>query len=156
MKDFLYWIVYRLADIHTWIMQLNNSLEPGFSDKELHFLVVGVVGMALFLVVHPIVKFLTRRGWEMAVSWLYTMTLILVLTFGIEIGQKITSTGTMDFADIVFGVGGFLAGFAIYFLLALECKRGRKMMYKKWDSFSDKIPLDVGHVKTCFSFFSVV
>lgn len=131
MKDFLYWIVYRLADIHTWIMQLNNSLEPGFSDKELHFLVVGVVGMALFLVVHPIVKFLTRRGWEMAVSWLYTMTLILVLTFGIEIGQKITSTGTMDFADIVFGVGGFLAGFAIYFLLALLWKLLRRLFRKK-------------------------
>ena len=131
MKDFLYWIVYRLADIHTWIMQLNNSLEPGFSDKELHFLVVGVVGMALFLVVHPSVKFLTRRGWEMAVSWLYTMTLILVLTFGIEIGQKITSTGTMDFADIVFGVGGFLAGFAIYFLLALLWKLLRRLFRKK-------------------------
>lgn len=131
MKVFLYWIVYRLADIHTWIMQLNNSLEPGFSDKELHFLVVGVVGMALFLVVHPIVKFLTRRGWEMAVSWLYTMTLILVLTFGIEIGQKITSTGTMDFADIVFGVGGFLAGFAIYFLLALLWKLLRRLFRKK-------------------------
>ena len=131
MKDFLYWIVYRLADIHTWIMQLNNSLEPGFSDKELHFLVVGVVGMALFMVVHPIVKFLTRRGWEMAVSWLYTMTLILMLTFGIEIGQKITSTGTMDFADIVFGVGGFLAGFAIYFLLALLWKLLRRLFRKK-------------------------
>ena len=131
MKDFLYWIVYRLADIHTWIMQLNNSLEPGFSDKELYFLVVGVVGMALFMVVHPIVKFLTRRGWEMAVSWLYTMTLILVLTFGIEIGQKITSTGTMDFADIVFGVGGFLAGFAIYFLLALLWKLLRRLFRKK-------------------------
>ena len=117
MKDFLYWIVYRLADVHTWIMQLNNRFEPVLSDKELHFLVVGAVGMGIFLIVHPIVRFLTKRGWELAISWAYTMTLIIVLTFGIEIGQKVTSTGQMDFADIVFGIGGFLAGFAIYYLL---------------------------------------
>ena len=36
MKDFLYWIVYRLADIHTWIMQLNDGFEQSFTDKELH------------------------------------------------------------------------------------------------------------------------
>lgn len=131
MKDFLYWIVYRLADIHSWIMQLNNNLEPNFSDKELHFLVIGGVGMVIFLVVHPIVKFLVRRGWVMAVSWLYTLTLIVVLTFGIEIGQKVTSTGTMDFADIVFGIGGFLAGFAIYLVLALIWKMVRKIFRKK-------------------------
>lgn len=131
MKDFLYWIVYRLADVHAWIMQLNNSLEPSFSDKELHFLVIGVVGMGLFLVVHPIVRFLARRGWEMAISWLYTMTLMIVLTFGIEIGQKITGTGMMEFSDIVFGIGGFLAGFAIYFVLALIWKLLRKWFRKK-------------------------
>ena len=48
MKDYLNWIVYRLADIHSWIMQLNNNLEPAFSDKELHFLVIGAVGMVIF------------------------------------------------------------------------------------------------------------
>ena len=78
---------------------MNNNLEPGFSDKELHFLVIGLVGM--------------------------------VLTFVIEIGQKVTTTGTMDFADIVFGVGGFLAGFAIYFLLALLWKLLRRLFRKK-------------------------
>ena len=131
MKDYLNWIVYRLADIHSWIMQLNNNLEPAFSDKELHFLVIGAVGMVIFLVVHPIVKFLTRRGWEMAVSWMYTMTLIIVLTFGIEIGQKVTSTGKMEFADIVFGVGGFLVAFAICLLLVLLWKLLRRLFLKK-------------------------
>ena len=117
LKEFLYWIVYRLADIHTWILQLNNSFERSLSDKELHFLVIGMVGMMLFLLVHPIVRFLARRGWEMVISWVYTLTLIIVLTFGIEIGQKVTSTGRMEFADIVFGVVGFLAVFLVYLVL---------------------------------------
>ena len=33
MKDFLYWIVYRLADIHTWIMQLNDGFERALPTK---------------------------------------------------------------------------------------------------------------------------
>lgn len=119
LKEVLYWIVYRLADIHGWILQLNNNFEYSLSDKSLHFLVVGVVGMILFFMVHPVVRFLTRHGWEMAISWFYTLTLIVVLTFGIEIGQKITATGNMEFADIVFGIGGYLMMFLVYGLLCL-------------------------------------
>lgn len=42
------------------------------------------------------------------------ITLILVITFAIEIGQKVTNTGTMEFADIVFGVVGFIVMFFIF------------------------------------------
>lgn len=119
MKEFLYWIVGLLADAHRAILQLNNSIEYTFNDKELHFLVIGAVGMMIFFVIHPIVRFLARRGYEIIVSWSYTMTLILVLTFGIEIGQKVTNTGSMEFADIVFGVAGFVLMFLVYLLLRL-------------------------------------
>ena len=54
---------------------------------------------------------------EIVVSLLYTLTLIVVLTFGIEVGQQVTGTGRMEFADIVYGVGGFLAAFVLYLLV---------------------------------------
>ena len=41
-------------------------------------------------------------------------TLIIVITFAIEIGQKVTNTGNMEFADIVFGVVGFIVMFFIF------------------------------------------
>lgn len=128
LKDLLYWIIYRLADIHEWILQWNNSFELRFSDKQLHFLVIGVVGMTLFLVIHPIIRWLAKRGWEMVISWFYTMTLIVVLTFGIEIGQKVTATGSMEFADIVFGIGGFLMMFAAFLALCGIWKLIRKLI----------------------------
>ena len=40
--------------------------------------------------------------------------MIIVLTFAIEIGQKVSHTGAMDFADIVFGVMGFVLMFAVF------------------------------------------
>ena len=36
----------------------------------------------------------------MVIAWIYVFTLIIVITFAIEIGQKVTNTGNMEFADI--------------------------------------------------------
>ena len=52
-------------------------------------------------------------------SWFYVLTLIVVITFSIEIGQHVTHTGTLEFADIAFGVVGFLAFFAVFALFRL-------------------------------------
>ena len=37
-----------------------------------------------------------------------------MLGFAIEVGQKITGTGEMDFGDVVAGLYGVLAFFAVY------------------------------------------
>lgn len=58
-----------------------------------------------------------KHNHVMVISWLYVFTVILVITFAIEIGQKVTGTGAMEFADIVFGVVGFLAMFLIFALI---------------------------------------
>ncbi len=73
--------------------------------------------MLLFLLIHPIFKALIRGGHEIIVSWFYVFTLIIVITFSIEIGQHITNTGTLEFADIAFGVVGFLAMFGVFALV---------------------------------------
>ena len=39
---------------------------------------------------------------------------IIVITFAIEIGQKVTGTGNMEFADIVMGVFGFIVMFLVF------------------------------------------
>ena len=53
----------------------------------------------------------------MVISWIYVFTLILVITFSIEIGQRLTGTGDMEFADIVSGIGGFICMFAVFALI---------------------------------------
>lgn len=71
----------------------------------------------MIFIVHPIFKWLVKHNHVMVISWLYVFTVILVITFAIEIGQKVTGTGAMEFADIVFGVVGFLAMFLIFALI---------------------------------------
>ncbi len=114
MKRFLYFIVDVIARFHSKILSLNDSFEYDFSDKELHFLIIGIIGMAMIFVVHPVFKWLVKRNHIMVISWIYVFTMILVLTFAIEIGQRVSHTGNMEFADIVYGLGGFLIMFAIF------------------------------------------
>ena len=101
-----------VAKIHNYIMGLNDKYEYDFSDKQLHFLVIGAIGMLLIFIVYPLFKWLARTGHVMVIAWIYVFTVILVITFAIEIGQKVTNTGNMEFADIVFGVVGFFLIFA--------------------------------------------
>lgn len=117
MKEMLYKIVGLIAKIHNYILSLNDAFEYNFSDKELHFLVIGALGLGLIFVVYPVFKWLARRNHVMTIAWIYVFTLIVVITFAIEIGQKITHTGQMEFADIMFGVVGFLAMFLVFAVL---------------------------------------
>ena len=71
------------------------------------------LGMMLFFAVHFVFKRLAK--WSItAISFIYVFTVMTVLGFAIEIGQKITGTGEMDFRDIVAGLYGVLLFFAIY------------------------------------------
>ncbi|MCH5345340.1 MAG: hypothetical protein J1E64_15040 [Acetatifactor sp.] len=114
MGRVLYWLVELVARVHSYLLRLNDAYEYNFSDKELHFLIIGVLGMVMIFVVYPLFKWLARNNHVMIVSWIYVFTLILVITFAIEIGQRITHTGNMEFADIMFGVLGFISMFIVF------------------------------------------
>ena len=114
MKEFLYKIVEWIAEIHSYLMRINDNYEYHFSDKELHFIVIGLLGMLFIFIVYPVFKWLAKHNHVMVIAWIYVFTLILVITFAIEIGQKVTNTGAMEFADIVFGVVGFIVMFFIF------------------------------------------
>ena len=102
-----------IARIHEALMHLNDSFELSFDDKALHFIVMAAMGMMLFFAVHFVFKRLAK--WSItAISFIYVFTVMTVLGFAIEIGQKITGTGEMDFRDVVAGLYGVLLFFAIY------------------------------------------
>lgn len=119
MKELLYWSVGLVAKLHNYIMRLNDNYEYRFSDKELHFLVIGALGMGLVFIIYPLFKWLARTHHEMVITWIYVFTVIVVITFAIEIGQQITHTGNMEFADIMFGLVGFFIMFAIFSVIRM-------------------------------------
>ena len=117
LKELLYQAVNWIATVHDKISQLNNQFEGTLSDKQMHFLVIGILGILLIFIIHPLFRHLSKTNHVMVISWIYVFTLILVITFSIEIGQRLTGTGDMEFADIVSGIGGFIVMFAVYALI---------------------------------------
>jgi hypothetical protein len=111
MRELLYFGVEIITRIHDKIMHLNDAFETNFTDKELHFLIIGLLGLGMIFVVYPLFKYLAKKNMEMVISWIYVSTVLVVITFAIEIGQKFTGTGNMEFADIMYGLFGFMVMF---------------------------------------------
>lgn len=137
MSKYLNLMVAWIARAHDFILTLNDNYETNFSDKQLHFLVIGAIGLGLILLVYPLFKWLANRGRVLAMVWIYVFTVLVVLTFAIEIGQTLTGTGSMDIADVAAGMAGFfavtaaivalqVAGWCIRALLSLGRGRSRR------------------------------
>ena len=110
---FFYYNNFFILILRFNILSLNDAYEKNFTDKQLHFLVIGILGMLILMVIYPLFKLLSENH-ILAIAFIYVFTVIVVITFAIEIGQKISDSGTMDFADIVFGIAGFLLMFVIF------------------------------------------
>ena len=123
MGKLLYAGIGLITKIHGMIMQLNNAYETNFSDKDLHFLAIGFLGLAMIFVVYPLFKYLAKKNHVMVIAWIYVFTVIVVITFAIEIGQRVTGTGNMEFADIMYGLVGFMAMFFAFCFLRM-CYHG--------------------------------
>ena len=119
MKEYLYAGVGLVSRIHNAIMRLNDTYEMNLSDKDLHFLIIGLLGMGMIFVVYPLFRYLAAKKHVMVIAWIYVFTVIMVVTFALEIGQKITHTGNMEFADIMYGLVGFLAMFLVFSVIRL-------------------------------------
>lgn len=116
MEDLLRFVVGLIARIHEKIMSVNDGFSFGLNDKQLHFLVIGIFGICVFFVVQTVFKWLAKKR-VTAISWIYTFTVVIVVTFAIEIGQRVSGTGEMESSDIFYGVWGFLAAFAVYLIV---------------------------------------
>jgi len=111
---------------HDKLILLSKFMGLNFNDKQLHFLVIGLIGIVLFVIVHKLFEYLIRYSLT-AISFIYTFTVLVVFVFAIEIGQKVTGRGNMEFQDIVEGLWGFLVAFAIYIGLVFSVH-----LLKRW------------------------
>lgn len=137
MEKALYAVVEIIAKIHSYLLKLNDAYEYNFSDKELHFLIIGALGLIMIFIVHPIFKWLVRTDHIMVISWIYVFTLIIVITFAIEIGQRVTHTGVMEFADIMFGVVGFIFMFLVFSVIRGIYHVIRRLIDRHYDRWED-------------------
>lgn len=119
MEQIFRWGVQQVSRIHNLILRLNDHFDTSFTDKELHLLVMGVMGMAIFFLTYLLFKMIERRFVHstMIFSFIFSLTNLVVIAFAIEIGQRISHTGNMEFLDIVYGLWGFIIMFTGYIII---------------------------------------
>jgi len=107
-----------INDAHDSLNSIIRIFFPSMNDKDMHFWIIGIFGIIFYFVVNMAFKRLAKLSVEL-ISLVYTVTVLLVVVFAIEIQQKITNRGAMEFEDIVAGMKGFLVLFTVYGLFKL-------------------------------------
>jgi hypothetical protein len=130
MKEIILLLAELVNNTHDVIEELSHLLGLTMTDKELHLWVLGIIGIISFFFVQFFFKLLAK--WSItAISFIYTFTVMIVLVFAIEIQQKITGRGNMEFIDAVIGLWGFIIFFGIYLLIKIFIY-GVKKLNKKF------------------------
>lgn len=130
MTRLITFIIKIINKFHGKFLSLNDKYGLNFTDKQLHFLVIGLFGFGLCLVIQPIFEWLSKRGLTIFITFIYAFSAVCVVTFAIEIGQGWAGTGDMDFKDIVSGMAGFFVFFVAYLIIYYIYRLIRKELKK--------------------------
>ncbi|MFB7640011.1 hypothetical protein [Peribacillus butanolivorans] len=103
-------------NIHDFILLfVSDTLNSNATDKDLHFWIMGIIGIIIFLFVLFLSNLISRMRFGITIlSFLYTFTVMVVLVFAIEIQQALTSRGNMEFQDAAVGLWGFIVFFLVF------------------------------------------
>ncbi|MGL5415995.1 MAG: hypothetical protein ACRDAU_10075 [Clostridium sp.] len=118
MIEFLKILVDMMNTIHHKAVEILGPAGYGFSDKQLHFIFIGLLGATIFAFSHFLFKIVSKYSIT-AVSFIYTFTVLIFITIAIEIQQKLTGQGQAEFGDVFWGLYGFIYLFFIYILIRL-------------------------------------
>ncbi|MDO4198463.1 MAG: hypothetical protein Q4D13_05695 [Erysipelotrichaceae bacterium] len=141
MTTLIYYFIRIITKFHTWFLSLNDSSGLMLSDKQLHFLVIGMLGFGMMLVIQPIFNWIAKKNAVVLITFTYVFSFIVCLSFAIEIGQGISGTGDMDFRDILSGLVGFFVFVGIYLVLYAIyrwIKRDKKEKELEQDEHTDQ------------------
>ena len=107
-KDIIVKAVSLVTYMHGRILGINDSNELFLSDKELHFYTVAVFGVILLFCLYPLFRYMVKRNKTLLITWIFVFVFLVGFTLLIEVGQKLTGTGDMDYLDTMAGLLGFI------------------------------------------------
>lgn len=132
-KDIIARVVTLVTYMHGKILGINDSNELFLNDKELHFYTVAIFGVMLLFCLYPIFRYMVKKNKTITITWLFVFMFLVGFTLLIEVGQKLTGTGDMDYLDTMAGLMGFIVASVIlliireiWVLIKLLFKMGKK------------------------------
>ncbi|MGM9958597.1 MAG: hypothetical protein ACI32B_05045 [Erysipelotrichaceae bacterium] len=135
-KDIIVKVVSLVTYMHGRILGINDSNELFLSDKELHFYTVAVFGVILLFCLYPLFRYMVKRNKTLLITWIFVFVFLVGFTLLIEVGQKLTGTGDMDYLDTVAGLMGFIVA-SVVLLIVREIWLLIRLLFNKGKKNSD-------------------
>lgn len=106
MRTLLQLLIDIFSYFHSFFVQITLSLGFNFTDKQLHFIIIGILFLFLYIVTDILFRALSKVSISI-ITFIFSFTLSIVISFAIEIGQYQSGRGNMELADIAWGIYGF-------------------------------------------------
>lgn len=120
LKEIILILTEIINNIHDFILIfVSDTLNSNATDKDLHFWIMGIIGIIIFIFVLFLSNIISRLRFGITIlSFIYTFTVMVVLVFAIEIQQALTSRGNMEFQDAAIGLWGFIVFFLVFVVIS--------------------------------------
>ena len=135
-KDIIVKVVSLVTYMHGRILGINDSNELFLTDKELHFYTVAVFGVILLFCLYPLFRYMVKRNKTLLITWIFVFVFLVGFTLLIEVGQKLTGTGDMDYLDTMAGLLGFIIA-SVILLIIREIWLLLRLLFNKGKRNSD-------------------
>lgn len=106
MRDLFYCLIEWIGLVHDRLLTLNDRFPAVLTDKELHFLLFGLLGLVLCWLFGVLLRLCARRGRFVLPALLFALAAVTALAFAVEAAQQLTHTGQGELADVRAGVTG--------------------------------------------------
>ncbi|WP_335872514.1 hypothetical protein [Bacillus sp. 2205SS5-2] len=131
LKKVIFFLTEIINSVHDIILVITNDvLGLNLNDKDLHFWIMGMIGISVFLLVYGLSKWMLKLPFGLTLlTFFYTLTFMFVLVFAVEIQQAITNRGNMEFIDAIVGLWGFFVFFIGYVAIVLLFLLSKKLYH---------------------------
>ena len=129
MRTILQLLIDIFTFFHSFFVQFTIRLGYEFGDKQLHFLVIGIAFLVLYVFTDILFRALSKISVSI-ITFIFSFTLSIVISFAIEIGQYQSGNGKMELADIAWGIYGFIVFIALFEMFRFIFKMIRKWVFK--------------------------
>lgn len=124
MRTLLQLLIDLFAYFHSFFVSITQNFGFNFSDKQLHFFIIGILFLFLYIFTDIFFRALSKVSISI-ITFIFSFTLSIVISFAIEIGQYQSGNGNMELADIAWGIYGF-----IVFIILFEITRALLKFFK--------------------------
>ena len=79
--------------------------------------ILTLIGIIIFLVSYRIFEYLDIKDKALRITNFFTLTMVIIFAVAIELCQGLTETGSMEIADALFGIAGYLSMYIVLLII---------------------------------------